>query len=154
MSIHQKLRSPHSEMTKLKLLWRDSLPESEQNYWRAQFESPLPQAVLRQELQARYHINLQHDNQLNRFRAWVQDLDAQIEEARAMAADQAELEQQGLTGEQLRDELLNRMKRRALVHGDFQLGLRAIAADIKSETLLLGMKKFHLSLRTKVPQCS
>ena len=150
MSIHQKLRSPQSDMSRLKLLWRDSLAEPERDYWRNQFESTIPQAKLRQELQTRYHIHLRRDNQLNRFRAWVQELDAQREEVRLQAADQAELEQQGLTGEQLREELLNRMKRRALSRGDFQLGLKAVAADLKSDALHLDMKKFTFRLRTKL----
>jgi hypothetical protein len=54
----RKLTNPESEMTRLKLLWKQSLPEADRDYWREQFASARTQAELRQELAAKYGINL------------------------------------------------------------------------------------------------
>ena len=52
--------------------------------------------------------------------------------------------------QRLRQELLDRMKRRALKQGDFKLGLQAIAQDVKVESLAFDREKFKESTRTKL----
>lgn len=137
-------------MTKLKRLWRDSLSEPERDYWRAQFESTRSQSALRQEIQEKYNVKLLQDSQLNRFRDWMDEFTAIEKEKQKVAEDLAELQSQGLTGAKLRDELLTRIKARALARGDYKLGLKAIAADVKVETLQLGWEKFKSGARTKL----
>ncbi len=118
-------------MTKLKLLWRDSLPEAEQDYWREQFASTRSQKELREELQEKCGIELRQDTQLGRFRRWVDEDDFRMQQAEEVECDRAELEAQGLKGEQLRDELVRRMTERALARGDYKLGATAVNLDVK-----------------------
>ena len=150
MSKPRKLTCPESGVTKLKLLWRDSLSEPDRDYWREQFGSARSQSELRQELHDKYHLDLLYDMQLTRFRRWVDEQDALEAEEQKAVADREELEKLGLTDAQLRDELLRRMKARALTRGDFNLGLQAIATAVRVEALQLGWDKFKEKLRTKI----
>ena len=147
MFSQRKLNASGSPMTSLKRLWRDSFSEDERDYWREQFISSRSQAALRKELHQKYGIALRYDNQLNRFREWIADFDAREEEHGRVADERMELESQGLTPDELCSELLFRMKARALVRGDFKLGLKAIAAEVKVETLQLAREKFRHSKR-------
>ncbi len=61
--------------------------------------------------------------------AWCAQEQSNAAEAQWASQEEEDLIQQGLTGEQLRTELLNRLKRRALVRGDHKLGLAVIKAD-------------------------
>jgi glycine/D-amino acid oxidase-like deaminating enzyme len=146
----RKLTHPASASTKLRVLWRDSWSEEEQDYWREQFASPRSQADMREELRKRYHIDLVHDFSVTRFRRWVGAQDAREEEAQMAEADEAELKRQGLSGEQLRGILLARMTRRALARGDFNLGALAVRMDLQVEAMALRKEKFKESLRTKI----
>jgi len=150
MSNQQKLSPLETEITRLKRLWRDSFTEAERDYWREQLFSSRTLADLRRELREKLNINLQHDVQLLRFRKYDARLIALEEENQKSAADQAELEAQGLTGEKLRHALIERMKARAYNEGDFKLALKAITADVKVETLQLGREKFNLASHTKI----
>src|ERR1700743_2858210 len=92
----RKLSHPESEVTKLKLLWRNTLTETERDYWRQQFSSPRSHVRLREELQKKHGINLQHDIQLIRFCSWREDDDARREEEEKADSDRAQLEAQGV----------------------------------------------------------
>ena len=146
----RKLSCPESEVTKLKLLWRNSLSEPQRDYWREQFASPRSQPALRRDLLERHGINLQYNTQLARFRKWVQEEDAMAEEDQRAAADREELEKLGLSDEELRHEILQRVKQRALTRGDLKLALKAIAADVQVAALQFGREKFQAGLRTKL----
>ena len=128
--------------TKLKQLWLETLSHAERDYWRKQLRSARRQQELRAEIREKYHIELGHDSVLTKFRHWVAGQDAREEEAEQVEADKAELRRQGLSGEQLRDELLKRMKERALARGDFKLGAVAVNLDLKAEALDLCKEKF------------
>ena len=146
----RKLSRPESELTKFKMLWRDTFTDPERDYWRLQFASTRTQADLRQEIEAKHKIALTDDTQLTRFRRWDVKFQAVQEEQEDIAADKAELELLGLTGDQLRDEILRRMKARAIRRGDYDLGLKAILTGVKIETLQLGHEKFKHASRTKI----
>ncbi len=141
----QKLSQGESPESKLKILWRDALSESERDYWREQFRSTRPQRELRAELHQQYGCELTQDISLTRFRKWVARQDARAEEAEQVHADTVELLAQGLSGEQLRAALLDRMKKRALSGGDFKLGAVAVNLDLKAEAQNLNAKKFALN---------
>jgi hypothetical protein len=127
---------PPSEMTRLKALWR-TMSEEEQTEWSELLESNTSRPDIRRQIQARLQVILPHDVQVNRFRAWLASLEAHQLEAERMAEEAEELARQGLTDERLDQEILRRTKIRALVRGNYSLGMRAI-----SQTLRLG--KFQL----------
>jgi hypothetical protein len=144
--LSQKLKAaapgqPPSEMTRLKALWR-KMSEDEQAEWFALLESHTSRADLRRQLQARLHIELAHDLQVNRFRAWVMALVAQQVEDERIEQEIEALVRQGLTDEQLDQEILRRTKIRALARGNYPLGLRALNQTIRLETLRLKQAKF------------
>ena len=147
MSRPRKLTNPDSEMTKLKLLWRNSLPEEERDYWREQFASTRTQPELRQELEDKYKIELRHNTQLRRFCLWVVEEDWREQQVEEVLSDRAELEAQGLTGEQLRAELVRRMTERALARGDYKLGEAAVTLDVKVGRLGIAERRLALQVR-------
>lgn len=146
----RKLSHGGSPETALKILWRETLSESEKAYWREQFTSTRPQRVLRDELRNKYGIDLTQDTSLTRFRKWVPKQDALDEEAQEAHADEIELVAQGLSGEPLREALLERMKRRAYRKGDFTLGAVAVRLDLQAGALTLNQEKFKEKQRTKL----
>ena len=78
---------------------------------------------LREELQERYGLELKQDVQLRRFCRWVEDEDLRAQAAEDALCDREELELQGIAEQDLRNELLRRMKERAtLARGGFQAG--------------------------------
>ena len=141
------MSNPNSEMTRLKLLWRNSLLEAERDYWREQLVSTCTQAALREELQDKHGIQLLHDRQIRRFRDWVEEEDWRELEAEKVESDRAELEAQGLKGEQLRAELVRRMTERALARGDYKLGAVAVTLDLKVERLGIEERRLGLQMR-------
>jgi hypothetical protein len=132
---------PPSEMTRLKALWR-KMSEEEQTEWSALLESDTSRPDIRRQIQARLQVILPHDVQVNRFRAWLASLEAHQLEAERMAEEAEELARQGLTDERLDQEILRRTKIRALVRGNYSLGMRAISQTIRLETLKLKQAKF------------
>ncbi len=148
MSSQKKSRG-ESEPARLKAVWRE-MSDDERSFWRELFVSQTTQAEIRRQLLANFKINLRHDNQLNAFRDWLVEQDLRDEEAQAVQDDEAGLKLQGLKGDQLRAELLKRLKARALTRGDFKLGAVAVNLDLKAEALALDREKFKEGLRTKV----
>ena len=132
---------PPSEMTRLKALWR-TMSEEEQTEWSELLESNTSRPDIRRQIQARLQVILPHDVQVNRFRAWLASLEAHQLEAERMAEEAEELARQGLTDERLDQEILRRTKIRALVRGNYSLGMRAISQTIRLETLKLKQAKF------------
>lgn len=124
-------------MTKLKLLWRNSWQEAEQDYWREQMASTRTHPELRQELEEKYGIRLLYNIQFTRFGRWVQAEDHRQLQAEAVESDRAELEAQGLTGVSLRNELLKRMQQRALAQGDYKLGAVSVNLDLRAERVAI-----------------
>lgn len=144
----RKLRAPKPgeplpEITKLKNLW-PKLSAEDRADWLELFGSPTSREEIRGLLLSKLNVNLEHDGQVGRFREWAEEQEPRYQEAQAVQDDIRDLEAQGLTGEQLRDELLKRMKARALNTGNFELGLKAIAQDVKVESLALDHRKLAL----------
>src|SRR5258708_5620919 len=152
MSTPKKLRSPDSEITKLKILWRDSLAEDARAYWQELFVSPSTQAAIRAELLKKLKINLRFDKQLNAFRDW--ELEQRAMDLEAERATEAERrigeEHPDWTKDQVREDLLKRFYNQARATGDAKLGLKTIAADVKVESLKFDQEKFKEGLRTKL----
>ena len=117
MNEARKLSHADSAVTKLKLLWRNSLAEADRDYWREQLASARTRKELREELQERYGLELKQDVQLRRFGRWMEDEDLRAQAAEDARCDRAELELQGIAEQDLRNELLRRMKERALARG-------------------------------------
>lgn len=120
------------DLTRLKLIWRDSLDESQRDFWRSQFAGPSTQAQNRADLRTKLKVNLSHDNQLTAFRAWLEEQDTMDAEAERQAEEEARLrdEHPDWDADRLRQEVIASAMRRALVTGDFKtLGLKAIRAS-------------------------
>jgi len=147
MSAPTKLRPGNSELTKLKVLWRDSMSEDARGYWRWLFVgADSTQAQIRAEIHAKLKIKLDYDSQLNAFRDWVALQDAMNKEAE----EAAEFEQRILadhptwTKDQVREELIKRFYQRALATGNADLGLRTIVQDLNVQKVELDSRKLTL----------
>jgi len=147
----RKLSHPTSPVTQLKLLWRNEFTEEERDNWREVFASPVSNRDLRREILAAYQIDLRYDTQLIRFRRWADAYEERTEqiqaEAEAEAQATAALQSQGLTHDQIRSALLNRLQTRALVTGDFKLAARAINLDLRLERNLITQRRLDLQER-------
>ena len=100
---------------------------------------------------AKYQIELRYDTQLIRFRRWADAYEERTEqiqaEAEAVAQATAALQEQGLTHEQFRSALLNRMQTRALVTGDYKLAVQALKLDARIERNRLAQRRMDLQER-------
>jgi len=148
MSNGKKLRGQSagkelSELTRFKMLWRDTLAESQKDFWRSRFASADKQSAVRAEIQTRLKIHLRYDKQLTQFRKWDEQLQDNAEEAEWAEREEQQLKALGLTGEPLREALLNKIKGRAFIRGDHKLGLQAIDRDLKSQQVTLDKNKFE-----------
>jgi hypothetical protein len=148
MSIQRKLHAGgKSELTKLKLLWRDSLAEDAKDYWRSVFVSPDSTLTqIREMIAEKLKINLCYDTQLNRFRDWelqqrAQDLEAERQEEDERRI-QAEFGDWDL--DQVREEVLKRSYARALVTGDFDAGRKTIKQDLNVQKSFMDERKLVL----------
>lgn len=159
MSAPRKLRAtppglPVTEPGRFKELWRKSFTSDFKLEFLGWFnETGTTNALIRSRLAERFGIKLKHDGQLSGEGAlwqWCLQEQRNAAEAEWVVSEEENLKAQGLSGDQLRAELLDRMKRRALVRGDHKLGLAAIDRDIKVEALAFDQEKFKESLRTKI----
>lgn len=132
-----------SELTRFKLMWRDSLAEPVRDFWRALFVSETPQAEIRKQLHVKLKVNLIYDSQLNAFRDWeIEQRQMDLEAERAVEEERRLIEEHpDWTKDQVRDDLLKRFYFRSRATGDSKLGLKTIAADAKLESLHLGARK-------------
>ena len=150
-SPERKLSHPMSPVTQLKLLWRNEFTEEERDNWREVFASPVSNHDLRREILAAYGVELRYDTQLIRFRRWADAYEERTEqiqaEAEALAQATAALQEQGLTNDQIRSALLNRLQTRALVTGDFKLATQAINLDLRIERNLITQRRLDLQER-------
>ena len=80
-------------------------------------------------------------------RRWVEDEDLRAQAAEDALCDRAELELQGIAEQDLRNELLRRMKERALARGDFKLAAEAIKLDLKAERVALERERVAVQSR-------
>ena len=147
----RKLSHPTSPVTQLKLLWRNEFTEEERDNWREVFASPVSNRDLRREILAAYQIDFRYDTQLIRFRRWADAYEERTEqiqaEAEAEAQATAALQSHGLTHDQIRSALLDRLQTRALVTGDFKLAARAINLDLRLERNLITQRRLDLQER-------
>jgi hypothetical protein len=132
MSAPKKLRGgTGSELTRFKVMWRDTMAESARDFWRALFVSDSTQADIRGQLGRKLQIKLTRDDQLQAFRDWEfeqrsMDLEAEraIEEERRLIEEHPDW-----TKDQVREDLLRRFYNRARATGDAKLGLATMAQD-------------------------
>ena len=137
---------PETELDKLKAVWR-RLPDDARSYWLEQFESQRTQADLRKEIQAKFKIVLARDNQLTRFRQFVDRQQALDAEAWRAKQDEAELIKQygdDWTLDQIREEVLKKSYARALATGDFDAGRKTIVQDLNVKKVSLDERKLKL----------
>jgi hypothetical protein len=139
-----------SELTRFKRLWL-TLPESERDSWRACFASELTQPRIREEIKLKLRIKLVEDKQLTNFRQWLAQQDARDEEQQLTDQDEAELIAQGLTGDALRKALIEKIQRRAYLHGDAKTGLAAVDRGQKEVMTAIDREKLEL-LKRKAAQ--
>ncbi len=134
---------PHSELTRLKALWR-KMPEEERAGWEDLLYSDTSRAQFRAMIGEKLGVTLKHDTQFTRFRKWVNDQHLRDLAAEEAQADAEELIRQGIRGDKLRAELLRRMKARATVRNDFKLGATALNLDFKAEQLAINKRRMKL----------
>lgn len=119
-------------MTKLKLLWRDSLSESARDYWRALFISATTQSEIRKLISDKLKINFKQDKSISEFRSWLEQQDARDAEAEAQMEDERRLKEQfgdAMTKDQIREKVLSASYARTIATGDFKLGLATVRED-------------------------
>ena len=143
-----------SELTKLKILWRDSLAEDARYYWQELFVSKTTQAQIRAEILTKLKINLRFDKQLTAFRDWEQEQRFRELEAERQADDELRLKAQfgaDWTLDQIREEVLKRSYARAIQEGDWAAGRKTIVQDLNVKKVSLDERKLKL-LEAKAAQ--
>jgi hypothetical protein len=136
------------EKTKFKNIWRENLTDDQKAEFFSWFNEPATTvAMIRQRIEERYQIKLRYDEQISGkwgIKKWCRREQDNAEVATRAAIEQATLRQEhpdwGL--DELREELLLRMKRRALAGDDFMLGLQTFKADSRDARLQLEREKF------------
>lgn len=142
----------HSELTKLKLLWRDSLAEDARHYWLSLFISPeQSQAQIRAQLHQKLKVHLRHDSQLTKFRDWVTRQELRDREAERQADDETQIAEQfpAWTADQLRAEVLRRSYARSLADGDFESGRATMKQDLAERTAVFNAEAEQRKLTQK-----
>jgi hypothetical protein len=146
MKANEKLRAGPEDITKFKLMWRDTMSEREKDYWRELFVSPrMSQPQIRRHLFDKLKINLRYNRQLNRFRDWEaeqREMDW-IQEKAEEDEERVLKEHPEWTKDDVRADLLKRFYYRARTRGDAKLGLRTVAADVRVGSLELDWAKFE-----------
>lgn len=153
MSTPKKLRAGDSEITKLKVLWRDSLAEDAKEYWRSLFVSPdVKQSEIRQQLLKRLKINLRFDSQLTKFRDWeIEQRLMDLEAERASEEERRLIEEHpDWTKDQVREDLLRRFYNRSRATGDAKLGLSTMRQDRGLMMAALAREEFELLAAEKI----
>jgi len=141
----KKCRRMNPELEKLRTLWTEIFSDEDRKKWWKKLQSKTEQSVNRKELLDRYHIKLESDDQLTRFREWVPRQKAELAERDRMQADEEQISREfpNWTLDQVRDEVLKRAYCRILVSGDFDLGLRTVRVHTGVSNFQLNEKKFH-----------
>ena len=136
------------EKTKFKNFWREKLTDDQKAEFFSWFNEPATTvAMIRQRIEERYQIKLQYDEQISGkwgIKKWCRREQDNAEVATRAAIEQATLRQEhpDWGPDQLREELLLRMKRRALAGDDFILGLQTFKADSRDARIQLEREKF------------
>ncbi len=142
MSAPTKLRPGTSEITKLKLLWRD-LSDDARAFWQELFVSQTSQAEIRRQLLMKLKVNLRFDKQLNAFRDWELEERAMDLEAERQAEDErrfiAEFGADNM--EVVRQKVLKKSYARAVASGDFSEARKTIVQDVNLEKVALDKRK-------------
>jgi hypothetical protein len=131
------------EITRFKEMWRDSLSPEARAFWLQLFCSSATQAECRRQVLIRLKIKLTDDENI----AAMRDFDAQLRAEEAEAVAQACEEKRCLeehpdwSKEQVREDVLRKAYFRSRARGDFTLGLKTVAADVKLESLQLDARK-------------
>jgi hypothetical protein len=135
----------NAEATRLKALW-PTLADEARECWRSLFLSDTAQSEIRRQLHEKLNINLRHDQQLKRFRNWLDEQDARDEEAERMLEDEQRLTEQfgdTLSSDEVRNRVLKASYARTLARGDFKLGLATALVDLKGKEASLEREKFE-----------
>jgi hypothetical protein len=144
MSATKKLRAGNSELTKLKVLWRDSLAEDAKSYWQELFVSPdHTQAQIRQLIASKLKINLRFDKQLNAFRDWeMEQRQLELEEERQQEDERRFIEEFGSDNlDLIREKVLKKSYARSIAKGDFKSARATVVQDLNVEKVNLDKRK-------------
>jgi hypothetical protein len=148
MRTHTKLHAgEESELTRLKLLWRDSLAEDAKDYWLSVFVSPdSTRPQIRAMIATELKINLRYDSQLYRFQQWELEQRAQDLEAERQNDDERRIKAEfgDWDLDQVREEVLKRSYARALAIGDFDAGRKTIKQDMSVQKTSMDERKLVL----------
>jgi len=134
----------NSELTKLKLRWR-AMPDEARAHWQEKFATNPTHAELRALIAEQLQIHLQYDQQMSKFRKWELDERERELEAERQAEDerQALAVNPGWSLEQARKVMLKKAYQRAMVKGDFALGLATLKQDLNGQKVDLNREKFQ-----------
>jgi hypothetical protein len=135
---------PIEDIKRLKIIWRNSMPKQDQDYWRSRFKSAVSQKVLRAEILDKLHINLTKDKKLTLFRQWVQDRDKELAREQKLDECREKLisEHPDWTTDQVRDELHRRDMEACWVQRDYKEGRKAIRSELESRKFQLHKEMF------------
>jgi hypothetical protein len=135
---------PLEDIKRLKIIWRNSMPKQDQDYWRSRFKSEVSQKVLRAELLDKLQINLKKDKKLTLFRQWVQDRDKELAREQKLNECREKLisEHPDWTTDQVRDELHRRDMEACYVQRDYKEGRKAIRSELESRKFQLHKEMF------------
>jgi len=137
-----------SEVTRFKSLWREEFTDVQKAEFFSWFkELGTTVAMIRQRIQERYQIKLQYDAQVSGrwgLRKWGRREEDNAEVANRAAIEEAKMRQAhpDWGPDELREELLLRVKRRALAEDDFILGLQTLKVDTRDAKIKLEREKF------------
>ncbi len=145
MITRTKMRAGGSEITKLKVLWRDTISDADKDYWRDLFCSTMTPADMRVQVHTRLNVRLDYDNQLYRFREWVEEQDALEADAERKAEDYERMEDPNLSRQEMREKLLNGYYRRALVRDKPKMGRETMRQDLAERRYDLAERRFALA---------
>lgn len=145
---------PESELSRLKQLWR-TLSEDARAFWRSRLQSSgvgNTQPEIRRDILAKLKINLRHNSQLSDFKNWMEDQDARDAQAERAEENQRRLTEQhpDWSIDRVREEVLKQSYLETLATGNFELGLKTVAANSKIEELQFDKEKFKESMKTKL----
>jgi hypothetical protein len=151
MSVQTKPRGktagkPLSELTRFKIMWRDSMAEVTRDYWRLRWLSEDTQAQVRKEIFTKLKIHLTYDRQLNEMRDWdFEQRERDLESERMADDERRSLEDHpDWTKEQAREDVLRKSYMRVRATGDFKLGLATVDRDLKGQVVAQDERKLKL----------
>jgi hypothetical protein len=135
---------PATPMTRLKVVW-NRLSEKRQKQWRDRFDTRRDLAGLRRALKREFGTALGCDTQLIRFRKWIVDQDDREDRAERLWAVECRIREAhpDWTLDEVRAEVLRQCYYETLASGNYTLGLKTIAVEIRVKMYELAREKYQ-----------